>query len=134
MIQQAIVSHLNADVTLSALINGIWPGVIPQGESAPGVVYTLEDDIRDRLLGGTEGSYNIAIIEFNCYALVYGDAIAIADALQSALIDYRGQLGVTTPAVMADHIRLDRRLPDEYESDTDYRRISLQLFIGYTVS
>lgn len=134
MIQEALVSHLRADATLSALVNGIWPSVIPQGENAPGIVYTVEDEIRDRRLDGTEGPYFIAIIECNCYAPVYADAIAIANALQSALIDYRGQLGSTVPVVTADHIRLDRRLPDEYEGDTDYRRISLQFLIGYQVS
>lgn len=133
MIQEAIVSHLNADAGVSALINGIWPQVIPQGEDAPAIVYTIEDEIRDRLLNGSEGPYYIAIVEFNCYAPSYATAIAIADAVQSALIDYTGQLGVTAPIVTADHIRLDRRLPDEYEDDTNYRRISFQLLIGYQV-
>ncbi len=130
MIVQAFVSHLKAEPTITSLVGGIYPQVIPQGKDAPAITYNLDDETVQRLLEGV-GTYRSAIFDVNCWSKRYSDALAIGDAVEKALTDYRGQLGDTSPAIMADHIRLERRLPDDYESDTKLRRVSLQFFIGY---
>lgn len=130
MIIQALKSHLEADSAVAALIEGVYPIVIPETASPPCITYTVDDDVRERTLGG-EGPYRMVYFDLNYWAEKYATAIAIAAAVENALIDYRGTLGATSPSITVDHLRLERRLPDDFEADTKLWRVSEQFVIGY---
>ncbi len=131
MIAQAFYSHLNSDPALSKLINGISPHVIPQGKDAPWITYAIDDEEQQSLLAGQSGAYRTTTFDVNCWATKYDDALAIETAVRARLIDHVGPMGTTSPAVIVDHVRLERRLPDGYETDTNLRRISLQFVVGH---
>jgi hypothetical protein len=133
MIEQAFYEHVSADAGISALIsNRIYPFNIPHGVDADAVTYNLAGSDRTRTMGG-ESTYIRAIFDVDCWSNTYAGAIAIADAIEAALVDYRGQLGSTSPPVDADHIRLERRGPDQFEPDTELHRVVLQFLVGYEV-
>lgn len=129
MIVEAFYSHLKASATVRAACKWIYPHVIPANREAPAITYRLDEDQRERLFAG-EGDYRQAMFTVDCYSLSYQDAHGIGNAVESALIDYRGALGSTSPTVDADHIRLLRRL-DIFEADTKLHRVSLQFLVGY---
>lgn len=133
MITEAIFDHLSADAGITALCNQIFPTMRPLRAGPPFIVFTLEDDARDRLLAGSEGTYRQALIEIDCYASTLANAIAIADAVESALTDFAGIMGTTSPAVDVNHARLERRGPHLHETDTELHRVPLEFLIGYEV-
>lgn len=130
MIVEALYDHLTADGALSALVNGVFPHVIPEDQQPPAVTFRQGSDERDQQLDG-QGAYRKAIFDIDCWSLRYDDALKIADAVEASLIDYRGILGTTSPSIDADHIRLERRGPDLLETDTEFYRVPLQILIGY---
>ncbi len=132
MIGVAVRQHLMATDAVTDLCRFIYPNVIPLGQEAPAIVYGVDSDERDRTLGG-QGSYRMARVALDVYAPKYDDAQAIADALESALVDFRGALGAASLNIEADHVRQERRT-DLYENTTDYHRVSMQFFIGYEMS
>lgn len=134
MILEAVQSQLLATSALTSLCPNLVPTVRPLRVGPPFVVLTLDDDRRERMLDGSEGPYRQAVLSADCYATRLADAIAIADAVESALIDYSGgALGTTSPQVLVDHLRLERRGPHLFESDTDLHRVPLEFLIGYEV-
>lgn len=131
MIHQAVYEHLSADSSVTALCSAIYAVARPLDTGAPFMVLTLEDDRRERLVDGSQGGYRHAIFSVDCYDTQLADVIAIADAVESSLVDYRGLLGSTSPQVTADHIRVERRGPHIHESDTRLHRVPLEFFMGY---
>ncbi len=131
MIVQAFYEHLAADAGIAALVSGkIYPFIIPQGQDAPAITYSQQSDAYDQLLTNT-GTIKWALFDIDCWAFRYEDAIAAADAVESACVNYRGRLGTVSPSISADHIRLERRGPDLFENPTELYRVPLQLFVGY---
>ena len=128
---EAFFSHLNADSNVTTLVNGIFPFVIPHGTDAPAVTYRAQGDAHRVFDGHVCQIYRTAIMDVDCFATTYVAAKNIADAVEQSLVDYRGQLGTTSPAVDVDHIRMERRGPDIFETDTQYFRVPLQFVIGY---
>lgn len=133
MIHQALFDHLSAASGVTALASSIYPTSAPLGISAPFIVFTLDEDGRTQLLDGTECAYRQARFSIDAYAKTLDSAIAIADALESALTGYSGVMGTTSPSVNVDHVRLERRGPHLYEGDTELHRVPLEFLIGYEV-
>lgn len=131
MIIEAVYSHLKADATLMALCSSLYPQLRPLRVDQPFMLYSLDSDERMRMLDGTENLYRRAIITVDVYAKSLVTAEAIADAVESSLIDFTGTLGTTSPAVTVDHSRLERRGPYIFETDTEYHHIPLEFLIGY---
>ncbi len=121
-----------ATAAVTDMCRYIYPNVIPLGVEAPAIVYGVDTDERERTLSG-QGSYRMARVSLDVYAPQYDDAHTIADALESALVDYAGQLGEAALGIEVDHLRQERR-SDLYENSTDYHRVSLQFSIGYEAS
>ena len=131
MIGEAVRDHVLADSGVSALCDQMYPHVIPQTGTYPAMVFAVESDDRTRLLEGTEAAYRRAFVSIDCYAKRLTDAQAIADAVESALTDFRGTLGTTAPSIDCDHVRLDRRGPELFENETELHRVPLVFVIGY---
>jgi len=130
VIVEAFYSHLKVNAGIKALCKRIFPDLIPQGQDTPAIVYSFNDDERQQHLSGLQGNYRMARFAVDCYDLNKGRAHTLADAVESALIGFRGTLGSTTPAIDADHIRLERRF-DLYETDTKLHRTALEFTVGY---
>lgn len=126
---EAIRSHLLADSGVAALCKKIFPADKAHGVSAPAIVYEFAEINRDQLLQGV-GSYRNCLVDFECWALKYADAHAIADAVESALIDFVGTLGTSTPSIDVDHCRLERRF-DIQDRDAELYGQAIQFFFGY---
>lgn len=133
MIEQAFYQHLTADAGLATLVaDRIYPFNIPHGVELDSITYNLAGSDRTYTMGG-ESAYIKAVFDVDCWSYTYAGAIAIADAVEASLVDYRGQLGSTSPPVDADHIRMERRGPDQFEDDTGLHRVVLQFLVGYEV-
>lgn len=131
MISEALFDHLSSVSAVTTLCPNIYPTSRPLRVGPPFIIYILDDDRRDRLLDGNEGSYRQALMSIDCYASTLAAAIAIADAVENALTPFRGLLGTTTPAIEVNHVRLERRGPHLHESDTELHRVPLEFLIGY---
>lgn len=133
MIHLALFDLLKADVGISAVCSEVHETVRPLNAGPPVIVFILDDDRRLRLLDGTEGVYREALVSIDCYAATMLLAIQIADAVESALTDYSGVMGATSPQTVVSHVRLERRGPHLFEPDTELRRVPLEFLIGYEV-
>ena len=129
MIVEAFVSHLKANAPLMALCRWIYPHEIPKETEPPALVFALDEDERIQTLAG-QAAYRQALMSVDCYTLRELDSHSLADAVESALIGFRGTFGTTSPIIDVDHIRLERRFSDK-ETSTGFYRVSMQFFIGY---
>jgi hypothetical protein len=125
VIVDSFYSFLAAQAGVTSLCSQIYPLTIPQGTTAPAITYSLDADDRDPLFDGP-GELKQALIEVNAWSLDHSNAHVIADAIETALANYRGTFGSKT----AEHIRLARRF-ELFESDTGLYRVSSQFLIAY---
>jgi hypothetical protein len=132
MIGAAVRTHLLANAGVTAYTRRIYPAELAEGKQAPAIVYDVPDDNRDALLSGA-GTYRDALIDFECWSDKYEDAHLLANAVESAMTDYTGTLGTSSPAIDADHIRMERRF-DIRDRDAELYGVAMQFFIGYEAS
>lgn len=102
MIENALYARLASHSAVSALVADavspttyrIYPLVIPQrvqGEAAqqPSIVYAKDAVDRQVLLVGTNNVVR-ASFQLDCYAVRHVDALSLAAAVRTALLDYAG--------------------------------------------
>lgn len=131
MIEEAFYSHLANDAGIAAVVSDrIHARNIPLQGTTPAITWRPDGDRRIQTLSG-QAPYKMRYFVVDCWSKSMSTVTQLADAVESALIDYRGQLGSTSPAVIADHIRLERRLPTMFERETELFRVPLQFLIGY---
>ena len=125
MISDSFFSYLGAQSGVTTLCSQIYPLTIPQGVDPPAITFTLDADDRDPLFDGP-GDLKQALIDVSSWSADHANAHAIADAIETALANYRGTFGAKT----AEHIRLERKF-ELFESDTKLYRVSQQFLIAY---
>lgn len=130
-IAEAVYDHLKADAGISAITTSIYPLFLPQEVEVPAIVYQFISEEIDSHLDGQAGNYRKAIVQIDCYATTYEQALDLAHAVESALVDYRGTMGTTSPSIDVDHVRLEIRGQDLYEDDTSRFRVTQDFLIGY---
>ena len=130
MIITAFHSHLSNDAGVAAIAGGIFPHHIPQNSTFPAITYELDSDEDYQTLGGISGMSS-ALFDVNCWDLVLITAHQLADAVESALVNYRGDLGGISPAVTVNHLRKDRGRFEFFETDTKLYRVSMRFFVAY---
>lgn len=82
--------------SISALIGtAYYPGVIGQEADLPAVVFNRITTDRVQSLSGSS-DLPMARVQFNCYASTFLAAIALTDAVRSALNDFTGAMGAVT--------------------------------------
>lgn len=133
MITEALYDLLTTNAGITAVCSNVYPTMRPLRIDPPFIVFTMDSDERDRLLSGSEGTYRMASVTIDCYDTSLNDAISIADAVESALTDFSGIMGTTSPEVDVNHVRLEQRGPHQFETDTEYHRVPLEFLIGYEV-
>lgn len=100
MINDHVYSRLTTHAPLFSLVsNGVYPVKMPQGELGqppvvPCVVYRTGTVMRQKRFCGTD-ELVLQAFDFDCYATKYDVASSVADAVESALIDYSGLLSYT---------------------------------------
>lgn len=97
MIESGLAATLAAHGGLAALIDDrVYPLVIPQGAPSvvrqPCVVYQLVSRVRQGTYCGQDGTVQ-AQYQLDAYARSYLEAKQVAEQVQGALIDFRGQMG-----------------------------------------
>lgn len=130
MLPDALSSHLEADAGVRKVCPRIFPQKKAVWQQSPAIVYSIDNDGPVKLLTG-HSNYREASVSIDAYAERYRDAHAIADAIESALLDFSGIMGTSTPAVDVDHIRYEIDRFDKFEADTELHAVSMQFFIGY---
>ena len=125
MIVDSFYTFLAAQAGVTSLCSQIYPLTIPQGISPPAITFSLDADERDPLFDGP-GDLKTALIDTSAWHTDHAAAHAIADAIETALANYRGAFGSKT----AEHIRLARKF-ELFESDTGLYRVSQQFLIAY---
>lgn len=125
MIVDSFYSFLAAQVGVTSLCEQIFPLTIPEGKSPPAITYSLDSDERDLVFDG-QGGLKQALIDTSSWSLDHATAHTIADAIETALANYRGAFGSKT----AEHIRLARKF-ELFESDSGLYRVSQQFLIAY---
>lgn len=96
-IKTALYSVLTAHAGVSALVDDrVYPNVIPQrGEGPsrmPAIVYRQGTTDRQKTYCGTDGTRRDSFT-VDAYSVTHDGADSLADAIEAALIDYRGIAG-----------------------------------------
>ena len=125
MIVDSFFAFLGAQSGVTSLCQQIFPLTIPEGADPPAITFSLDSDTRDPLFDGP-GDLKTALIDTSAWHTDHAAAHALADAIESALANYRGAFGSKT----AEHIRLERKF-ELFESDSGLYRVSQQFFIAY---
>jgi hypothetical protein len=88
MVEEEIVSVVNADIDLTNIINGrIYPLILPQQPIYPAIVYTMisnNHEFSNHLSG--EGQMKKYRFQFDCYHASYSGLKNLALKLRKALI------------------------------------------------
>ena len=98
MIQQALYGFLSTDPGVTALVNDrIYPLVIPDqvfdaSSKRPCLVYAQDGLTTSQTFCETIALRSAGFM-IDCYARRYEDAIGLAEAVKSALVDFRGPMG-----------------------------------------
>ena len=101
-VSPALHAILTADAGVSALVAArVRPHMAWAEDDLPYVVYARISDVVGYHMGGEDGLYD-ARYQLDCWAATGEDAEALAEAVQSALSNYRGTAG---PAGSQSHIR-----------------------------
>ena len=109
-IYSAIVTRLEADATLTALISDrLYPDEVPQDDDLPAVFYMTVSDIKDQFLT-VQSPLEAPNIQFTAYADTKAEAAEVADAIKASLNDYQGTLSTST----VQYIQLVNELPSKY--------------------
>lgn len=129
MIEQGLTARLLADATVSSLIETrIYPVMLPETlldpntETPPSVSYRRISDVPSYMLNGAR-LMSKTRIEYNAWASQYGDAKAVAAAIQASLEGFSGQLGdVAVQFIEAGGVNTDGFDPDSrlYRVSTDF--------------
>ena len=117
----ALVTALRNDPAVAAYVSDrIYPQVMPDEPVVPAIVYTLiSNRPQNSLEGYTSGQMN-AIVQLDCYTKTYADAQALADVVQDLL---------GTPRVVAGIKGWIRDRRDDYEDDSRFHRVSMDISI-----
>lgn len=117
----ALVTALRTDPAVSAIVGDrIYPQVMPDEPVVPALVYTLISNRPQNSLEGYTSGQMQAIVQIDCYTMMYGDAQLLADAVQDLLGTARVVPGIK------GWVR-DRR--DDYEDDSRFHRVSMDIAI-----
>lgn len=97
MIEQGLHAYLASVPAVAALLSAdgitrIFPLLIPQQALTPCVVYQLTSTTRTQTYCGTIALHR-SVVQLDSYARTYPEAVAVANALYDALIDYKGMMG-----------------------------------------
>lgn len=83
--EESLVAWLLADTALVALVEQrIHWSVLPQGGTGPSVALHRITGIRDYHMQGPSGLVR-SLVQIDCWAPVYGDAIAVSRAVRNSL-------------------------------------------------
>lgn len=88
-------AYILADPTVAALVGDrMYPLVIPQGSPQPCIVYAKQGRDRQQLFCGEDGLYRTGV-DIDCYAVIYDDAVTLANAVSARLKNFSGTMGTT---------------------------------------
>lgn len=116
---------LTANSTITAVVvDRVWPVEKVQGKPNPAIVITLISEEDGRHLGGSD-RYPLARFVVDCLGDTFPSADALGDAVNAALIDYRGTVGgVAVDDVAADDLDFFDR---GEQGDTWRRRLGFRI-------
>jgi hypothetical protein len=93
--ETALRARLLADAGVLALAaTRVDWGVRPQGTTAPCIVMTVVSDSRSQHMAGFDG-FRATRVQIDCYALKKADAVALREAVITALVGEALQSGVS---------------------------------------
>jgi len=121
-IGDSIFQALSADATVTGLVGArIYPNRIPQGPrsiSYTAIVYQVVSDVpQNAFTGDASTRLRNARVQIDCYAKLYDDAQAVADAVD---------LVVTTVASLKGWTETRR---DLYDDEAQLHRVSMDVFV-----
>jgi hypothetical protein len=134
-LRPALTSYLLADAAVSALVGGVrvHPGVLPQGERQPTIVYNLVSEVTDHHMLGPSGLVMVRV-QIDAWAQTPDAADALARAIKLRIDGAAGDwtYGDDSPpdnlqvqGVFADTARWD------YAADIGMHRASRDYLIHY---
>lgn len=126
MIEAGIVSLVNGDAGVAAILNGKqagFAGSLPKNAALPSWAYRRISLVNHTSLLSADGSAKM-MLELNCYGVGAGDAISLGRAVNAVLNGYRGTL--TDPdSTWVDSCFLAD--VEDYELDPDARNFRRRL-------
>ena len=127
MIVDSFFSFLGAQSGVTSLCPSSkhFPLTIPEGTTPPAITFSLDAERREPLFDG-QADLRESLIDVRAWHTDQAAAHALADAIETALVNYRGAFGSKT----AEHIRIERKF-DLFESDTGLYCVPQQFLIAY---
>jgi hypothetical protein len=125
MIEEGIVSLLNANGPLSALVSAVYPVFIPEDAAYPCLSYQTVSRAPEYTFAGE--SFYEGVFQFDCWSMQYAEAKAVQKALRNALDVYQGTLSEGTQ-VLAVFRTMDA---DFFEEDSRFYRAMSEYTFHY---
>ena len=129
-VEAGLVAILKADETVAGLVTArIYPVYIPESATLPCITYQVTGKTDVNCAGGqtplVEGSAQIT-----CFATTYLGAVALADAVRSAVGGYSGTAGGTViqAIFVTDQGDIPEVSPDDDVSRRFARRINIDVW------
>lgn len=126
-IRTALRSFLLEDSTLTIAVGGerIYPVVLPQGVTAPSIVYNRISGLGDHTIQAPTGLAQVRM-QIDAYAQTQNDADTLSRLIKERLDGYAGLMGdVTVQGVFYDTMR------DDYQDDVKLFRVSQDFMIVF---
>lgn len=112
MIESDLVSHLKADVALSALVGTkIYPLLAPQNVTNPYIVYQVINDNSNQCIEG-EVYQNDTRFQIDCWSTKYSEVKAIKEAVLNSLIGFKSSNSISVMDDYEQETKLYRQLID----------------------
>jgi hypothetical protein len=134
-LRPALTAYLLADATISAAVGGerIHPGILPQGERRPTIVYNLVSEVTDHHLQGPSGLVMVRM-QIDAWAQTPDAADALARAIKLRIDGAAGDwpYGDGSPP---DTLQVQGAFADtarwDYQADIGMHRASRDFLIHY---
>jgi hypothetical protein len=126
-IRPALRQFLLEDSTLTIAVGGerIFPVVLPQGVTAPSVVYKRISGVGDHTIQAPTGLAQVRM-QIDAYAQTQSDADELSRLIKERLDGYSGPMGnVQVQGVFYDTMR------DDYQDDVKLFRVSQDFMIVF---
>ena len=126
--EEGTVALLIADATVNGIIAGrVFPGVRPQMQAGPSIIYRRIDRDRELRLGGESPLVSVQL-RLDSWHTSQSGCRTLADAVRSAMLGVATDLGGLT--VQQITLDVDTDLP-EFEGDRRDFRVSQEYVIHY---
>lgn len=131
MIENGVVSLLKGTPAIVSICKGFFPSVLPEKPPLPAIVYRGAGLSRNATLNTP--SMQRVRLEFECWALAYGDAVVLRDTLLATLDGYQGMITGGASGFLLQNVDLVQMFDLPYDFDALRYGVSIEFYFYFNL-